>query len=160
MIEPSLFVASACTGLIPGTSSSAGSWISPPPPTTASTNPAARPASASSSRVQTLTSRPAEAGSVRVCSASRAGSGTAKYYHPAPQCTESSRGAPRRSVGGVQRVELRLGGHLVVHVQPQVSDQPEQHPGGTRSEERRVGKERGSRRGAGPAQRHRHQGLG
>src|SRR5690606_26614751 len=34
-----------CTGLMPGTSSSAGSWISPPPPTTASIHPAARPAS-------------------------------------------------------------------------------------------------------------------
>src|SRR5690606_22377982 len=44
MMLPSLFVASACTGLMPGTSSRAGSWISPPPPTTASIQPAERPA--------------------------------------------------------------------------------------------------------------------
>ena len=48
-IEASLLVASTCTGAAPGNaSSSAGSWTSPPPPTTASTNPANRPARASS----------------------------------------------------------------------------------------------------------------
>src|SRR6478752_5718448 len=43
-MEPILLVASAWTGLMPGTRSMAGSWMSPPPPTTASTQPAARPA--------------------------------------------------------------------------------------------------------------------
>src|SRR5699024_11982597 len=55
-IDPTLLVASACTALIPGTSSSAGSWTSPPPPTTASIHPATRPTAKRTRTMPSVTS--------------------------------------------------------------------------------------------------------
>src|SRR5690606_5391073 len=106
MIEPTLLVASACTALMSGNStSSAGTWISPPPPTTASTQPAENPASTSSSRTASVISSPPNPGSVRLADASRASS-TKSFLSPlrGRSCRVS---VPARGVDDVEQRSAR-----------------------------------------------------